>query len=100
MTKMFNPAHPGEVLKEYIPNDMTIGQVAKTLAVSRLTLSKILNARSGISATMAIRLATWLGTTPDYWLNMQMQWELAQAKKERLPKIKPLNRSMIHAKHL
>ena len=94
MTNMFNPAHPGEVLKEYIPADMTIGQVAKTLAITRLTLSKILNARSGISATMAIRLSKWLCTTPDYWLNMQVQWELAQAKKERLPKIKPLSRML------
>jgi plasmid maintenance system antidote protein VapI len=41
---------------------------------------------------MAIRLAKWLDTTPDYWLNMQTQWELAQAQKEPMPKIKPLNR--------
>ena len=93
MTKMFNPAHPGEVLKEYIPADITIGDAAKTLDVSRLTLSKILNAHSGISATMAIRLAKWLNTTPDYWLNMQTQWELAQARKEPMPKIKPLYRA-------
>ena len=92
MNRMFNPAHPGEVLKEYIPADMTIGEAAKTLDVSRLTLSKILNAHSGISASMAIRLAKWLDTTPDYWLNMQTQWELAQAEKEPIPKIKPLNR--------
>jgi addiction module HigA family antidote len=92
MSNMFNPAHPGEVLKEYIPADMTIGQAAETLAITRLTLSKILNARSGITAGMAMRLAKWLDTTPDYWLNMQVQWELAQARKEGIPKIKPLNR--------
>lgn len=92
MNKMFNPAHPGEVLKEYIPENITVGDAAKTLDVSRLTLSKILNAHSGISANMAIRLAKWLDTTPDYWLNMQTQWELAQAQKEPMPKIKPLNR--------
>jgi addiction module HigA family antidote len=92
MNKMFNPAHPGEVLKEYIPENITIGDAAKTLDVSRLTLSKILNTHSGISANMAIRLAKWLDTTPDYWLNMQTQWELAQAQKEPMPKIKPLNR--------
>jgi antitoxin HigA-1 len=92
MNKMFNPAHPGEVLKEYIPENITISDAARTLDVSRLTLSKILNTHSGISASMAIRLAKWLDTTPDYWLNMQTQWELAQAQKEPMPKIKPLNR--------
>ncbi len=94
MNKMFDPAHPGEILKEYLPEGVTIGEVAKTLGITRLTLSKILNARSGISASMAIRLGQWLGTTPDYWLNMQMQWELAQAKEQYQPKIKPLNRHL------
>ena len=91
---MHNPAHPGEVLREWLPKEMTIERVAGQLHVSRTTLSKVLNAKSGITASMAIRLSTWLGTSPEVWLGMQLQWDLSQAKKLRMPKIKPLKREV------
>jgi addiction module HigA family antidote len=87
---MHNPAHPGEVLREWIPETMSITEAATLLGVSRVMLSKILNAKAGISAEMAIRLSLWLGTTPDLWLGMQSQWELWQARQKPNPKIKPL----------
>ncbi|WP_067494336.1 HigA family addiction module antitoxin [Ferrovum sp. PN-J185] len=92
MMNMYNPAHPGEVLREWLPEGMRIEQAAKELHISRTTLSKVLNAKSGLTATMALRLSAWLGTSPDLWLGMQLQWELRQAKKKRLPTIKPLKR--------
>ena len=61
---MHNPAHPGEVLREWLPQQMTIERVAEQLHVSRTALSKVLNGKSGITASMAIRLSTWLGTSP------------------------------------
>jgi addiction module HigA family antidote len=89
---MFNPAHPGEVLRQWLPEGMRIEDAAEQLHISRTTLSKVLNAKSGLTAPMALRLASWLGTSPDLWLGMQLQWDLRQARKLRLPKIKPLKR--------
>jgi antitoxin HigA-1 len=89
---MHNPAHPGEVLRQWLPEGMRIEDAAEQLHISRTTLSKVLNAKSGLTAPMALRLASWLGTTPDLWLGMQLQWDLRQARKLRLPKIKPLKR--------
>lgn len=90
MSRMHNPAHPGEVLREWIPEGMTVSAAAEALQVSRVTLSKVLNGKSGITAGMALRLSAWLGTTPDYWLGMQSQWDLWQAMQGPTPRIKPL----------
>lgn len=50
MARMFNPPHPGEILREFLPEDMTVGEVARRLGVSRVQLSRILNGRSAISS--------------------------------------------------
>jgi addiction module HigA family antidote len=72
---------------------MTVTQAARELHVARVTLSKVLNGQAGISAVMARRLAVWLGTSPDMWVNMQANHDLWQARKVRLPDIKPLRRA-------
>lgn len=92
MSRMHNPPHPGEVLREWIPEGMTVSAAADALQVSRVTLSKVLNGKSGITAGMALRLSTWLATTPEVWLGMQTQFDLWQAEKEPSPKIKPLEK--------
>ncbi|MCW5601627.1 HigA family addiction module antitoxin [Nitrosomonas sp.] len=92
MGRMHSPAHPGEVLREWLPEEMTVTQAAKELHVSRVTLSKVLNGKAGITASMALRLSSWLGTTPDVWLGMQTQWDLWQAEQQPRPKIRPLER--------
>ena len=79
--EMYNPAHPGEVLKDlYLPENMSVSEAAKKLGVSRQTLSAIINGRAGISAEMALRLSKALGTTADLWLKMQIKYDLWQAK--------------------
>lgn len=81
--EMYNPPHPGEVLKElYLPEAMSVSEAAKKLGVSRQTLSAIINGRAGISAEMAMRLSKALGTSPDLWLGMQMKYDLWQAKQK------------------
>ncbi|SOD15941.1 HigA family addiction module antitoxin [Nitrosomonas ureae] len=92
MSRMHNPAHPGEVLREWLPEGMTVTHAAEELHISRVSLSKVLNGKVGITAQMAIRLSQWLGTTPDVWMGMQTQWDLWQAKQLPTPKIKPLER--------
>jgi addiction module HigA family antidote len=81
--EMHNPAHPGEVLKDlFIPTGLTVAEAARRLGVSRQALSAILNCRAGVSAEMALRLSKALGTSPDVWLGMQMQYDLWQAKRK------------------
>ncbi|MDA8093791.1 MAG: HigA family addiction module antitoxin [Betaproteobacteria bacterium] len=92
MSSIRNPAHPGEVLREWLPEGMTVTQAAKELQVSRVTLSKVLNGRAGVTAGVALRLSAWLGTSPDLWLAMQTQWDMWQAEQQPRPKIKPLDR--------
>ncbi len=92
MSRMHNPAHPGEVLRGWIPDDMTVTAAAKELQIPRVTLFKVLNGKRGITAVMALRLSAWLGTTPDVWLGMQTQWDLWQAEQQPSPKIRPLER--------
>lgn len=88
MSRMHNPAHPGEVLREYLPEGMTVAEAAKRLGVTRQALSAVLNGRAGVSADMALRLAQALGTTPDMWLSMQMTWDLWRAQQKPRPKVK------------
>lgn len=79
---MHNPPHPGEILRELClePLELTVTGAAEALGVSRKTLSAILNCRAGISPEMAIRLAKAFDTTPESWLNQQMQYDLWNAK--------------------
>lgn len=90
MGRMHNPPHPGELLREWLPEGMTVTQAAEALGLSRVMLSKILNGRAGVTADMALRLAKWLGTSPDLWIGMQGQYDLWQASKKARPKIRPL----------
>jgi len=83
--KMFNPPHPGEVLREMClsPLGLTVTKAAKALRVSRKTVSAILNGRAGISPEMAVRLSLAFGTSSEVWLNLQVQHDLAQAERKR-----------------
>ena len=88
MSRMHDPAHPGEVLREYFPDGMTVGEAATRLGITRQALSAILNGRAGISADMALRLSVALGTTPEMWLSMQAAHDLWRAQKKPRPKVK------------
>ena len=80
---MFNPPHPGEILRElYLPDyKLSVTAFALKLGVSRTTASELVNCKNGISADMALKLAKAFGTTPKFWLNMQQAYDLWQAKK-------------------
>ena len=83
--KMHNPPHPGDVLRDLCltPLGLTVTDAARALGVSRKTLSSIVNGRSGISADMAVRLSIAFATTPESWLNQQLQYDLWQAERNR-----------------
>ena len=67
------PTHPGAILREDVLPSLRISQteLADYLGVSRRTISQILNEHRPLTADMAIRLARFLNTTPESWLNMQ-----------------------------
>jgi len=72
---IFNPAHPGEVLRDYL-GAMTVADAASRLGITRAHLSRILNKHAGITAKTSLRLSAALGTSPDFWLKMQMHHDL------------------------
>ena len=82
---MHNPPHPGGFIRrQYLePLGLTVTEAAKGLAVSRNTLSMLLNGRLGISPEMAIRLSQAFGGSPESWLQQQMQYDLWHAQQER-----------------
>ena len=86
---MFNPPHPGVVLRDYL-GGVSVSAAAKHLGITRVALSRILNGSAGISAEMALRLAEALGTSPELWIGMQAQYDLWQASKKRRRKVRRL----------
>ena len=96
MTRMHNPPHPGEVLKDgvFADNLVSVTDAAAALGVTRVSLSRVLNGKAGVSAEMAVRLGKWLGTGPEVWINMQAQYELWKAEQalktlvRKIPRLK------------
>jgi addiction module HigA family antidote len=94
MTKLLNPVHPGEVLKEefMVPLGLSANALAGVLRVPPNRISAIVNADRSVTADTALRLAKALGTTPDFWLNLQKQYDLDRARDEAkdLARIEPI----------
>lgn len=100
---MHNPTHPGELLQGWL-SDLGLG-VAKTaahLGIGRVKLSRILHGHACISADLDLRLSEALGTSPGYWLHMQVTHDVWQAKAQAKarPKIKRLPNSVMETLHL
>lgn len=87
MSVMHNPAHPGEILREFLPDGVGISEAAKRLGVTRQALSALINGRAGVSASMAVRLEAALGTSAEMWLDMQTAFDLWQERKKKAPKV-------------
>ena len=81
---MKNPPHPGEIIRDICikPLGLTVTQAAEGLGVARKTLSLLLNGHAGISPEMAVRLSQAFGRSPESWLQLQAQHDLAQVKKK------------------
>lgn len=94
MTRIHNPPHPGEILREDVlpALGLTITDAAAQLGVTRAALSRVLNARAAISSEMALRLEGWLGVEnggrADLWIEQQAAYDLWQARKAGAPKVR------------
>jgi antitoxin HigA-1 len=87
--KKLKPVHPGETIREDVlsPLGMSVNQLARALAVDAPRLSEIVRGRRGISPDTALRLARYLGTTAEFWLGLQLEYDLRVARAERLKMI-------------
>jgi len=94
MSKMHNPPHPGATLREDIlpALGLSVTKAAEQLNVSRPTLSRVLNGHAAISPEMALRIEGWLGVenggSADLWIAQQAAYDLWNARKAGLPKVK------------
>ena len=87
--KKLKPIHPGETIREDVlnPLGMSVNQLARALAVDAPRLSEIVRGRRGITPDTALRLARYLGTTAEFWLGLQLEYDLRIARAERLKMI-------------
>jgi len=78
------PPHPGTMLKEdvLLPLGLGVTETARKLGMSRVALSRVLNGRAGISPELAIRLEEAGVSTARFWLNLQINYDLALARRQ------------------
>ncbi len=83
---MYNPAHPGEILKELLiePLELSITDVSAHLNISRNTLSKVLNGKGAIHPELALRLElVFKKPSAEHWLRLQNAYDLWQAREHQ-----------------
>ncbi len=89
------PTHPGEMLLEEFlrPMGLTQRELSVAIRVPYQRVNEIINGRRGITPSTALRLAKFFGVSPDFWMNIQLRWDLYFAKQseaDNLKTIKPL----------
>jgi addiction module HigA family antidote len=79
------PSTPGEILKQHYlrPRHILISVFAEALGCSRKHLSNIIHGRARVDVTLALRMAALLGTTPQFWLNLQNNYDLYEAERKQ-----------------
>ena len=84
-----NHCHPGDVLREDVlePLGLGVGEAAEMLGFSRVSLSRVLNGRAGVSADLAIRLEQAGVSTARFWTALQANHDLAQALRRPQPRV-------------
>lgn len=89
------PTHPGEMLlTEFLePMGITQRMLADAIHVPYQRVNEIINQKRGITPATALRLAKYFGMSPDFWLNLQIRWDLyrsIQAEAKEIEAIQPL----------
>ena len=83
------PIHPGEILADELEElGISATALSRALDVPTNRITQIINGRRAITAETALRLGQWFGTSPDFWLNLQKQFELRLAEQEHGQKIR------------
>jgi addiction module HigA family antidote len=89
MPHIIPPPHPGETIREDVlePLNLSVNQLAKSLGVTAARVNDIVRGRRGITADTALRLARYLGTSPEFWLGLQLEYDLRLARNAKLKEI-------------
>ncbi|WP_200875011.1 HigA family addiction module antitoxin [Methylomarinum vadi] len=76
------PTHPGEMLREefLVPMEITQRELAEAIHVPYQRINELVNQKRGVTPSTALRLGKFFGVSPDFWLNLQMRWELYKAQ--------------------
>lgn len=90
--RMKKPPHPGALIKENIDSlGLSVTEAAEGLGVSRQQLYRTIKGQHGVTPEMALRLEKAFGGTADFWLRLQMSFDLAEARESAGDiKVKPL----------
>lgn len=96
--KFREPTHPGEMLMQefLIPMSLTQRDLSRAIHVPYQRINEIVNGRRGITPSTALRLAKFFGMSEDFWMNLQLRWDLYRAKRSEegeLRTIKPYSSS-------
>ena len=88
------PTHPGEMLVEEFLNPLGISQreLADAIVVPYQRVNEIVNGRRGVTPSTALRRAQFLGTSSDFWMNLQLRWDLYHAQEEEADTLKKIPR--------
>jgi antitoxin HigA-1 len=88
------PTHPGEMLKAefLVPMGLTQRELASGINVPYQRINELINGKRGVTPSTALRLGKYFGTTPGFWMNLQLRWDLYRAQQveaRQLEKIEP-----------
>ena len=86
------PTHPGEMLLEefLIPMDITQRELSKEIHVPYQRINEIVNKRRGVTPSTALRLSKFFGVPEDFWMNLQLRWDLYKAKRLEINELKTI----------
>lgn len=87
------PTHPGEMLIEefLVPMNITQRELADSIHVPYQRINEIINKRRGITPSTALRLAKFFGMSEDFWMNLQLRWDLYKAKRAEANELKTIS---------
>jgi len=84
------PTHPGEMLLEEFlkPMGITQRELSNSIDVPYQRINEVVNQKRGITPSTALRLAKYFGVSEDFWLNIQLRWDLFKARKKETSALK------------
>ncbi len=90
------PTHPGAMLLEefLMPMGLTQRELADAIHVPYQRVNELVNGRRGVTPSTALRLAKFLGTSADFWMNLQLRWDLYFAQQEEIRILKSIRPHM------
>ncbi len=94
------PTHPGEMLLEEFlkPMNLTQRDVANGIHVPYQRINELVNQRRGVTPSTALRLAKFFDMSPDFWMNLQLRWDIYHAQKSEQQELKKIRKIKVPTK--